>query len=124
MPHQCYSYITIDDASRLTSTGGGDASDTYVFTSSTTWIRFNGAGGTQMATTSPGYGYCGTDYSLWYGGTMPTFGATVSGTVCYPYSIYSSCYYACTISVTNCDSFYVYGLVAPSICYARYCTTY
>lgn len=123
MPYQCYSYITIDDASRLTSVGYGTACDSYVFTSSTTWVRFNGTGGTQMPTSSPGEYCCGTEMSGWYDGTMPAFGATVSGSVCYAYSIYS-CYYATTILVTNCDSFYVYGLVAPSLCDSRYCTTY
>ncbi|CAF3661372.1 unnamed protein product, partial [Adineta steineri] len=117
---QCYSYTTMNDVTRLATAGSGYTSDYSLF-STGTWIRFSGAGGTQITTSSPGQYHCTAQYTGWYSGSLPSSGETVNGTVCYTYSA-SSCYYANIISVTNCGSFYVYDLVNPSISYMRYCT--
>ncbi|CAF1082855.1 unnamed protein product, partial [Adineta steineri] len=117
---QCYSYTTINDVTRLATAGSGSTTDYGLF-STGTWVRFSGAGGTQITTSSPGLYHCTTYYSGWYSGSLPSSGETVNGTVCYTYSS-SSCYYANIISVTNCGSFYVYDLVNPPVSNSRYCT--
>ncbi|CAF4081479.1 unnamed protein product [Adineta steineri] len=117
---QCYSYTTMNDVTRLATAGSGSTTDYGLF-STGTWVRFSGAGGTQITTSSPGLYRCTTYYSGWYSGSLPSSGETVNGTVCYTYSS-SSCYYANIISVTNCGSFYVYDLVNPPVSNSRYCT--
>jgi hypothetical protein len=92
-----------------------------LFTSATTWVRFNGTGGTQIATTSPGINACNTQATGWYASAMPSITATVMGTVCYAWTS-STCAFANSIFVTNCGPYYVYGLISPPNCDMRYCT--
>jgi hypothetical protein len=120
LPSQCSSYTPMTDASRLATASGGYASDLGVFSSTYVWYRFYGAGGTEITTFPPNYFQCGGYFSGWYSGTMPTYGGNSTGTVCYVYT--TVCYYSNTILVTNCGSFYIYGLVNPPVTYARYCT--
>lgn len=120
-PSQCSSYTTISDATRLTTAGGGSVCDSSVFSSSTTWVRFTAPGGTQVATTPPSANQCGTQATGWFNGTMPSSGSTVNGTACYVWGS-NTCNWNNNIRVTNCGSFYVFGLILPPICNARYCT--
>jgi hypothetical protein len=85
------------------------------------WYRFYGSGGTQIVTSAPAYNRCGGTYSGWFSSTMPTSGNTMIGTVCYV-SGTNICVYQNTILVTNCGSYYVYGLINSPALYARYCT--
>ena len=123
VPSQCSSgYVSINDMTRLTIAAGGTMCDSSPpFFSVMNWFRFSGLGGTMITTSSPGPNQCGTLYTGWYPGLMPTQGATVVGTVCFG-SVAISCQYIQTIVVTNCTSFYLYGLVIPPVCNARYCT--
>ncbi|CAF1348224.1 unnamed protein product [Adineta ricciae] len=119
---ECFSYITINDPSRLTTDNGGCfLCDATVFNSTTTWVRFIGAGGTQLATTPPLSNRCRTCAAGWYRGSLPAPGMTVNGTVCYVWNS-DNCSMPNQISATNCGSFYVFGLVAPQACLRRYCT--
>lgn len=85
------------------------------------WVRFSGAGGTQLATSAPGSNQCGTQATGWYSSSLPTSGVTVNGTVCYQWSS-NTCNWSNTILVTNCGAFYVFGLIMPPACNLRYCT--
>ena len=123
LPSQCMAYGTIDDMTRLTAASGGIQCDASPpFYSVLNWFRFNGLGGTRITTSSPGPNQCGTLYTGWYAGTMPTEGASVVGIVCFG-SALLTCQYTQTLAVTNCSSFYLYGLTATSVFNARYCTT-
>jgi hypothetical protein len=52
---------------------------------------------------------------------LPTSGARVNRTVCYQWTS-NTCNWSNNILVTNCGSFYVFGLIVPPVCNARYCT--
>ena len=119
LPAQCFSYTTNSDPTRLATYTSGSQMDNWLGTT-TTWVRFTGLAGTEIVTWSPGGYNCDTIYTGWYVSTMPSLGSTVSGIVCYSY-ITGICPLFNTIYVTNCGSFYVYGLVNPPTV-ARYCT--
>ena len=120
---QCYNYTTIDDPTRNINEGKGDHADQSYFSSGPQWIRFVGSGGTEIPTSRvPSY-RCGTNAAGWYSGGMPTApDTTTSGTVCFTWSS-GDCVYNNPIQVTNCGSYYVYYLSAPSTGGMRYCTT-
>ncbi|CAF1235076.1 unnamed protein product [Adineta steineri] len=122
LPPQCYSYMIINDTTRLITAGSGSATDYGLFSTSTL-VRFFGAGGTQIATSPTGGYHCGSTYNGWYAGALPSFSNTVSGIMCYTDNS-SPCTYYNTILVTNCDSFYVYDLINPPNNFndMRYCT--
>ena len=122
LPSECYNYSSISDSTRLaTATTGTIACDQIMFSSTITWWRFVGVGGTQIVSSAPSSYRCGTDASGWYTGPMPASATTVNGTVCYVW-LSSNCHWSNTILITNCGSFYVYGLVDPPNCNLRYCT--
>ena len=119
---QCSSYTTINDATRLQTAAGASACDQSIFSSSTgTWVRFSGAGGTELATSAPGINLCGTQSTGWLSTALPASGATANGTVCFAWSS-NTCNWNAAVLTTNCGSFYVYYLLAPPVCNARYCT--
>ena len=122
LPTQCIAYSFINDPTRLATAVGGSTSDSLIFTSTHAWYRFYGSGGTEIVTTIPSFNRCGGLYTGWYTGTMPNYGATVSGLVCYVTSSTNVCLYTSQILVTNCGGYYVYGLVDPPLSSARYCT--
>ena len=74
-----------------------------------------------LATSVVASNKCGTTGTGYYNGSLPTVGTTVQGTVCYN-SGGNSCSDLNTISVTNCDGFYIYLLTATPSCNERYCT--
>ena len=82
-----------------------------------------GAAGTEMPTTRvPAY-RCGTDWSGWLGGSHPTVeDGKVQRTVCFS-DRSNGCKSSNTISVKNCGSYYIYKLLKPLKCNARYCGT-
>ena len=75
-----------------------------------------------MATSAPEIYRCATYATGWYTGILPsTAGETVTGVVCFSWTS-TICDFHNTVSVTNCNGFYVYLLVSPSNCPLRYCT--
>ncbi|CAM4984459.1 unnamed protein product [Rotaria socialis] len=110
LPSQCSNYTLDTDATRLL---------TYTIV---TWVRFTGGGATQLATTTPQTYRCATSATGWLVSALPsTVGSVVSGLVCFNWSS-SICYWSTTISVANCNTFYIFLLVSPSQCSLRYCT--
>ncbi len=120
LPQQCSYYTFINDPTRLATAPSGLGNDNTFFSGSYVWYRFYGNGGSQIITSAPNVSRCGGSYSGWYAGSMPTYGNTLSGTVCYVNS--NICSYSNMILVTNCNSYYVYGLISAPASYARYCT--
>jgi hypothetical protein len=118
----CYSYTIINDTTRLVTAAGASACDQSLFSANITLVRFSGAGGTEIVTTAPVINQCGTQATGCYNGTMPVSGMTVNGTVCYNWGS-STCNWSNMITVTDCNSYYVYGLIIPPVCNLRYCTT-
>lgn len=124
LPAQCSSYIWINDVTRLLISSGGTSCDSSSpFSTTMTWFRFIGFSGTMLATTSSGPNQCGTVYTGWYSGTMPTWSSTIIGTSCFGSSAID-CQFTDTIAVSNCGSFYVYAFRTPPLCPARYYTVW
>ena len=66
---------------------------------------------------------CGTDWSGWLAGSHPTVeDGEVQRTVCFS-NRPNGCKDSNTISVKNCGSYYIYKLLKPSNCNARYSGT-
>jgi hypothetical protein len=85
------------------------------------WVRYGGTA-SGLATSPPQIYRCSTSATGWYTGSLPsTAGTTVTGVVCFTWTS-TICDFHSTISVTNCNGFYVYLVVAPSNCPLRYCT--
>ncbi len=120
---QCYNYTTIDDPTRNINQGTGSNADQTYFSSGPRWVRFVGSGGTEIPTSRVPAQQCSTNAAGWYSGVMPTApDTTTSGTVCFTWPS-GDCFYNNEIQVTNCGSYYVYYLSAPSTGGMRYCTT-
>ena len=120
---QCYEHQVINDSSRSVNFGATPKTcDQSTFSSTPRWVRFIGAGGTQIPTTPPPVSRCGTDAPGWYSGSMPTDTySSTNGSVCYSWSV-KTCNWQNNIQVTNCGSFFVYQLTKPPQCSLRYCT--
>ncbi|CAF1329715.1 unnamed protein product [Rotaria sordida] len=127
LPSQCYSYLSINDSTRsISNLVNGTACDQSLFTSSNisapTFVRFISSNGKILSSVPGGSNKCGTSLPGWTSATFPTNpGDTVDATVCYQY-LTRSCYVSNPITITNCDTFYVFGLTKPPRCPARYCT--
>jgi len=68
------------------------------------------------------YNLCDTQATGWYNGVYPsTVGSTNTGTVCYHWTS-STCQWSNSVSVTNCNGYYVFYLTRPSVCNLRVCT--
>jgi hypothetical protein len=119
---QCYNYTTIDDPTRSVNQNSSSTCDSTFFSSGQTWVRFVGTGGTQIPTSAVGPNRCGTQATGWYSGEMPNvLDSTTNGTVCFEWQT-NTCNWNTNALVTNCGSYYVYRLTAPSSCNLRYCT--
>ncbi|CAF2146670.1 unnamed protein product [Rotaria magnacalcarata] len=126
LPGQCSNYTSNTDATRnaaYSGVGSSTCDNPTPFGYNPTWVRFSGAAGTQLANTVVNSSLCSTSATGWYSGVMPSSaGTTNNGTVCYNWSGLS-CWQSNTISVTNCNGYYVFLLPATPSCSYRYCTT-
>jgi hypothetical protein len=122
LPSQCSNYTLDTDSSRLStySVVVGSGCDVTLY-ATPIWVRFGGTA-TRMATTPPQVYRCATSATGWYTGTLPsTVGVIVTGVVCYTWTS-SICDFHNTVSVINCNGFYIYLLDSPSQCSLRYCS--
>jgi len=87
------------------------------------WYRFQGAAGTKMVTTCPPQFRCGAAYPVWLSGGHPTVAeGKVTRNVCINKG--GNCWYdLLSIQLKNCGSYYIYKLLYPGDCPARYCST-
>ena len=85
------------------------------------WYRFQGAAGYQMADKCTLWNHCGTHETGWLSGAHPTIAeGVVTRRVCFSW-LYFCCGWYENIRVKNCGVFFVYELLKPNYCYARYC---
>ncbi len=123
LPSQCSCYTLITDGTRNANyTGGNNGCDQTGSFASAAWYGFSGAAGTMLASSVvPSY-QCGTQATGWYSGVYPSAaGNTITGTVCYNW-LGNSCDSSNSISVTNCNGYYVFYLPPTPNCNYRYCT--
>lgn len=110
------------DGTRNAAYGNNDTCDLTAFSSTPMWIRFSGAAGTLLANCPVNIYHCGARSTGWYTGIYPSAaGDTTNGTVCYNWPG-NTCVYSNSISVTNCNGYYVYALINTPTCFLRYCT--
>ncbi|CAF1162534.1 unnamed protein product [Adineta steineri] len=123
LPPQCSTATIITDATRkATNTVFASLCDQSSGLSGTGWYRFSGGAGTILANYVVPVNQCGTQATGSYTGAYPsTAGSTSSGTVCYNWSG-NSCMWSNSISITNCNGYYVFYLPTPPVCSLRYCT--
>jgi hypothetical protein len=121
LPYQCTSYSPNSDGTRNV----GYVCNNCYCDGISGWYRFTGSAGTCLVTFPVSTGYCGSYYTGWFNGTLPSIsGATNIGTVCVNSGsdICYSTYSIRSVPVTNCNGFYVFYLTSFPYCYTRYCT--
>ena len=121
LPTECYTYTVNSDATRNIAYNNSTAYCDQTEFSSPKWVRFMDAAGTQLASSNPGAGQCGSQYPGYLTDTHPArTGEKKTATVCYSY--YGTCNWQTSISITNCGNYFVYYLSSPGTCNLRYCT--
>ncbi|CAF0860362.1 unnamed protein product [Adineta steineri] len=123
LPPQCLNYTSITDGTRRTTNTYilAETDNTY-FSKTRTWVRFEGDAGTRIAESTVPSNRCGSEGAGWLKHPQePEIGETVTQTACFN-MLGMSCIWPVKIPMTNCDGFFVYGLVAPAPSNARYCT--
>ncbi len=122
LPSQCTNATMIIDPTRSAGYTGPYGCDVAGPFNTTGWFQFSGAGGTMLANCAVPANSCGTQSTGWYSGVYPsTAGDTINGTVCFNFAG-NICRNPNSISVTNCNGYYVFYLGPPSHCNLRYCT--
>ena len=77
-----------------------------------------------MATSCVDYSTCGTYYTGWMSGSLPTVAeGNVTRKVCY-HGWNGCCEDSNDIEVVNCGQYYVYNLSPPPGCDFKYCGSY
>jgi hypothetical protein len=83
-----------------------------------------GSGGTVIANMTTRQNYCGTNAGGYYTGSYPsTVGGSTTGTLCYFYTY--GCQWTSSLTVTNCNGYYVYNIALPPpgpVCSLTVCT--
>jgi hypothetical protein len=128
LPAQCFTYTVINDATRNTTFPGGVACDSGL---ANTWYRFTASGNSTIPNSVTPLNQCGTQATGWYSatssltgspGVIPGVGQTINAFVCYHWAP-NNCNWNNSVSVTNCDGYFVYFLLGNPVCNLRYCTT-
>lgn len=114
LPTQCSKYMLITDKTRHSSHPSYIGCDNAIFKKELTWVRFSGGAGTRLVTGPAEPFRCNTQGAGWYSGSYPSAaGVTILGAkVCYSWPG-NSCQWSNTISITNCNGYYVFALCAP-----------
>ncbi len=122
LPTQCTNATMIIDPTRSAGYTGALGCDLPGPFDTPGWFQFSGAGGTILANCAVPENSCGAQSTGWYSGVYPsTAGDTINGTVCYNF-LGNTCVYSNSISITNCNGYYVFYLSPPPQCNLRYCT--
>ena len=86
------------------------------------WYRFQGDASTKMVTTCPPTDRCDAAFPIWLRGGHPAVAeGKVTRNVCI--NNFHCCKESFPIQVKNCSSYYIYKLLNPWHCPARYCST-
>jgi hypothetical protein len=122
LPAECSTYTLISDNTRHSNYPANIGCDTAIFKNLPTWVRFSGGAGSRLVNKAAEPFRCGTQGAGWYRGTYPSLaGTTIKGTVCFSWPG-NTCQWSNSISITNCNDYYVFALSAPPACRLRYCT--
>jgi hypothetical protein len=124
-PPQCLNYTLDIDQTRNTdyTASIGFCDNISPFNNATPiWFRFQSPAGIVVANAPVPPYHCGAVATGWYAGQYPISDfTTATSIVCYYYST-KTCTACNLISVTNCQTFYVFLLPEPPSCNYRYCT--
>ncbi|OWF53474.1 uncharacterized protein LOC110446398 [Mizuhopecten yessoensis] len=117
----CFSYISLNDSTRLTSytlkNGESELSDAFLTTG---WYRNVHRSDGDLMTTCPNQTDCGTIFPVWINGTLPSKGKIETVQAC-KHTFVGCCGSSSTIQVKRCDGFYVYNLHPMKASTGRYC---
>jgi hypothetical protein len=124
-PSQCLNYTINRDATRhIGYTASINFCDNISpFNNSTSvWLRFQESAGIVIVNSPVPPNRCGTVATGWYAGQYPTaVFSTATSLVCF-YQTTNTCASCTSISITNCQTYYVFSLSQLSSCNYRYCT--
>ena len=110
-----------DETRRAYYEFGGTSCDDILFPTPT-WVRFTSNSGQMLANCPIDFNRCGATTPGWYSGLYPSdVGSSTTGLVCFNWGT-NTCMWNVPISITNCNGFFVFQLMAPPICDARFCT--
>lgn len=124
MPLQCSNYTIDTDITRdVAYTNVSNLCDnTAPFGVKPIWFRFEVPGGTMIANYSIPNGRCGTSAPGWYAGQYPSSTYTTATSIACYMAAGNLCYYCNLMSVTNCNTFFVFALPKSPTCSLRHCT--
>lgn len=124
MPVQCSNYTINTDITRdIAYNNISNLCDNMVpFGVAPVWFRFQTPGGIMIANHSVANGYCGTSAPGWYAGQYPSTSYTTATSIACYRNGGNLCFYCNLMSVTNCNTFFVFALPKPPSCNLRYCT--
>ena len=127
IPSECNNYWILSDATRSVQSIVNNENVYCDNSLSTGWYRFMGEAGTQLPEqpvgNSVGEPYsCHTHAVSWLTTPHPRFGeGSVSRAVCFSWNGYNCLSSPVSISVINCDGYFVYYLPTAPFCHSRYC---
>jgi hypothetical protein len=124
-PPQCLNYTLDADGTRnIAYTASINLCDNVLPFNNVTpiWFRFQVAAGSVVANAPVTPNRCGAVVTGWYAGQYPVaFFSTATSLACF-YQSSNTCASCSVMSVTNCQTFYVFSLPQPPSCNYRYCT--
>jgi len=118
---ECYQYTFLNESNRARTYYNINTTNLCDSALSTSWYRFGGKAGSQMADSCVSVYHCGTHAPGWLSGTHPAVAdGAVQRKVCFSW-VSRCCFFSTYISVRNCGRFYVYKFMQQKGCYLRYC---
>ncbi|CAF3647371.1 unnamed protein product [Adineta steineri] len=124
-PFQCLNYTNNTDKTRniayTSSINNCDNALPFVNTTSV-WIRFRDDAGTLIANSPVPPNSCGSVATGWYAGQYPSAAFTTATSIVCFFVTTNTCSACNSISITNCQTFYVFLLPVTPYCNYRYCT--
>ncbi|CAF1071248.1 unnamed protein product [Adineta steineri] len=124
-PFQCLNYTNNTDETRnIAYTSSINYCDNVLpFVNTTSvWIRFRDEAGTLIANAPVPPNSCGSVATGWYAGQYPSAAFTTATSIVCFFVTTNTCSACNSISITNCQTFYVFLLPVTPYCNYRYCT--
>ena len=131
-PDHCVEYMVLDNAYRSVNNSENQSycDRPSPFPQSSDWqgpgyYRMISPAGSRLPEFPAPYGHCGTPAPGWLRGEHPhDIYAEKDMTVCFNFELnHEDCLYKTSITVTNCDAFFVYMLPDVPDCFMAYCAT-
>lgn len=124
-PFQCSNYTNNSDATRniVYTQSINYCDNTSPFNNQTSvWIRFLDPAGKVLINAPESPNRCGTVATGWYAGQYPAAAFTTASSIVCFFDSSNTCSACRSISITNCQTFFVFLLPQPNACNYRYCT--